>query len=68
MEIDNFFGRRVQLDLLKKRVIDLKEGYRQNIAFLGSRYIVKSTLLQKFIADIDDNDIVPFVGQFRRER
>ena len=58
MEIDNFFGRRSKLDLLKKRVIDLKEGYRQNIAFLGSRYIGKSTLLQKFVHDIDDNDIV----------
>lgn len=59
MEIDNFFGRRSKLELLKKRVMDLKEGYRQNIAFLGSRYIGKSTLLQKFIADIDDSDIVP---------
>lgn len=58
MEIDNFFGRRNKLDLLKKRLTDLKEGYRQNIAFLGSRYIGKSTLLKKFIANIDDNDIV----------
>jgi len=58
MEIDNFFGRRAKLDLLKKRVADLKEGYRQNIAFLGSRYLGKSSLLQKFVHDMDDNDIV----------
>lgn len=54
----NFFGRKSILDLLKRRVIDLKEGYRQNIAFLGDRFIGKSSLLCKFIADLDDEAIV----------
>lgn len=56
---NNFFDRRSILDLLKRRVIDLKEGYRQNIAFLGDRFIGKSAILRKFIADLDDDDIIP---------
>ncbi len=46
------------MDLLKRRVLDLKEGYRQNIAFLGEYYTGKSAILGKFISDLDDNDII----------
>lgn len=56
---DSFFGRKDTLDLLKKRINDLKEGYRQNIAFLGSAYIGKSMILQKVLSDLDDDQIVP---------
>lgn len=59
MELDKFYGRRSTLDLLKRRVLDLKEGYRQNIAFLGERYIGKSSILKKFIFDLDDTEIIP---------
>ena len=52
------FGRKSILDLLSRRMKDLKEGYRQNLALLGSRYIGKSTVLQKFITEIDDADTV----------
>ena len=55
---NNFFGRRSILDLLKRRTIDLKEGYRQNIAFVGSRFIGKSSILRHYIANLDDQDIV----------
>lgn len=48
------YGRKAVLNLLSRRLKDLNEGYRQNVALLGSRYIGKSTILQKFIADIDD--------------
>jgi len=58
LDVDTFHGRRVKLDLLKKRVLDLKEGYRQNIAFVGTRFIGKSSLLQKFVSDLDDKDII----------
>ena len=51
---DHFFGRKAALELLKKRVLDLKEGYRQNVALLGPRFIGKSSLIQKFISDWDD--------------
>lgn len=53
-----FFGRTDLLDLLKKRVIDLKEGCRQNIALLGNQFVGKSMMLQKFISDFDDDDVV----------
>ncbi len=56
--IDGFFGREETIDLLKRRVLDLKEGYRQNIAFLGGRYLGKSSILEKFISDLDDPQIV----------
>lgn len=52
------FGRKAVLDLLSRRMKDLKEGYRQNLALLGSRYIGKSTILQKFITDLDDPETV----------
>src|SRR3989338_1840687 len=54
----NFFDRKSIIDLLKRRVIDLKEGYRQNIAFLGDKFIGKSSVLQKFISDFDDENII----------
>lgn len=55
---DKFFGRKPILDLLKKRLLGLKEGYRQNIAVLGGHYLGKTTILNKFLADLDDKDIV----------
>ncbi len=54
----HFFGRKSQLDLLKRRVIDLKEGYRQNIAFLGKCFIGKSSLIHRFLHDLDDDDVI----------
>ena len=58
LEMNKFFGRKDTLALLKKRVLDLKEGYRQNIAFLGKKYVGKTTILKKFLSDLDDRDIV----------
>ena len=54
----NFFDRKSVLELLKRRVIDLKEGYRQNIAFLGDKYIGKSSILRKFVSDLDDDGTI----------
>lgn len=56
---DKFYGRKTSLDLLKRRVLDVKEGYRQNVAFLGERYVGKTELLQKFLSDLDDPALVP---------
>lgn len=53
-----FFGHQETLSLLKRRVIDLKEGYRQNIAILGNRFIGKSVLLQYFLLNLDDEDVI----------
>jgi len=54
----NFFGREDILELLKKRVLGLKEGYRQNVALLGNQYVGKSSILKHFILNLDDKDIV----------
>ena len=56
---ENFFGRRIVFDVLKKRLLGFKEGYRQNIALLGDRYVGKTSILHKFLSDIDDKDIIP---------
>lgn len=55
---NNFFDRKAVLDLLRRRVLDLKEGYRQNVALLGDRFIGKSSILSKFMSDLDDDGVV----------
>lgn len=54
----NFFGRKAELDLLRRRVIALKEGYRQNVSLLGAPYVGKSSLLKNFLQNLDDPDLV----------
>ncbi len=49
------------MELLKKRVLDLKEGYRQNVALFGNRYIGKTTILRNFLANIDEEITVVYV-------
>jgi len=58
MYLEKFYGRKSILELLRRRVFDLKDGYRQNIAFLGERHTGKSLILQKFLSDLDDNAII----------
>jgi len=53
----NFYGRRGVLDILKKRVMGLKEGYRQNVALLGNRYIGKTALLQRLMIQMEEDDV-----------
>ena len=53
----NFYGRCSVLEILRKRVMGLKEGYRQNVALLGTRYIGKTALLQRLMAQMEDQDI-----------
>jgi len=53
----NFFGRTDILGLLKKRVVDLKEGCRQNVAILGNHHVGKSALLRSFLSNLDDKDV-----------
>lgn len=57
----NFFGRTAIMDLLKKRVCDLKEGYRQNVALFGIRCIGKTSILQHFLANLDDEITVLYL-------
>ncbi len=53
----SFFGRTEILSLFKKRVSDLKEGCRQNIAIVGNPYVGKSALLEHFVSNFDDEDV-----------
>jgi AAA+ ATPase superfamily predicted ATPase len=53
----NFFGRRSVLEVLNKRVMGLKEGYRQNVALLGDRYIGKTALLHGLMSQMEDQDV-----------
>ncbi len=53
----DFFGRKNVLNLLSRRVAGLKEGYRQNVAILGNRFIGKSSVIYKFLADLDDDSV-----------
>ncbi len=55
----NFFGRSQELDLLKRRVSALKEGYRQNVAFLGNPFVGKSYTFHYFLNNLDDSDVTP---------
>ncbi len=55
----SFSGRKEILGLLKKRVADLREGYRQNVALIGSLYVGKSTILQQLIGELDDGTVMP---------
>ena len=43
------FGRADSLGLLNRRVVGLKEGFRQNVALLGSQYVGKSSVLCRLI-------------------
>jgi hypothetical protein len=54
----NFYGRRACLEVLNKRVRGLKDGYRQNLALLGSRYVGKTALVKRFISEFDDKDVL----------
>lgn len=54
----NFYGRRQILDVLGKRVRGLKDGYRQNLALLGSRHVGKTALLRRFAVEFEDKDVV----------
>ncbi|MCA9408015.1 MAG: ATP-binding protein [Candidatus Omnitrophica bacterium] len=56
-EEQNFYGRRDILDVFKRRVKDLKEGYRQNVALLGCKHVGKSAVLRNFVSNLDDDDI-----------
>lgn len=53
----SFLGRKQIVDLIKRRVSDLKEGYRQNIALIGCLHVGKSTVLQSFLEGFDDSAV-----------
>jgi len=57
--VDKFFARKIELDILTKKVESLKNGYRHNLAILGRRQIGKTSLLLRFLSILDKREIVP---------
>ncbi len=56
---DNFFGREEVIGTLRKRVTDLKGGYRQNIALAGPMLSGKSSILRHFLSSMPEEGIIP---------
>jgi GTPase SAR1 family protein len=55
---DNFFDRKIYLDILEKRIRSLKDGYRQNIAIIGDELVGKTSFVLKFLNKFYDNQII----------
>jgi GTPase SAR1 family protein len=56
---NKFFGRAYYLEILEKRLKGIKDGYRQNIAFLGDESIGKTSIVLRFLNYFQDNAIIP---------
>ncbi|MBU4345800.1 MAG: ATP-binding protein [Candidatus Omnitrophica bacterium] len=67
MKQDNFFGREIYLELLERRIRDLKEGYRQNIAFIGDELVGKTSLIFKFLDKFYDHPTIILYLEVRPE-
>lgn len=55
----SLFGRENIFSLLNRRIADLKDGYRQNIALLGNAFIGKTTILKEFIKNLKEEKVLP---------
>lgn len=62
-----FFGREDVLDLLNKRVLALKDGYRQNIALTGQCLSGKSSIILHFLHMIRGDGLLPIYIEVVRE-
>jgi hypothetical protein len=67
MSKDNFFDRKTYLDILEKRILDLKEGYRQNVAIIGDELVGKTSIIFKLLNKLCDNRIIPVYLEVRPE-
>lgn len=67
MTKDNFFDRRNYLDILNKRITDLKDGYRQNIAIVGDELVGKTSTIFKFLDNFYDNRTIIIYLEIRPE-
>jgi hypothetical protein len=64
---EKFFGRKPYLELIRKRLTGLKEGYRQNIAIIGDELVGKSSLVFKLLDEYCDNSIITVYLEARPE-
>lgn len=64
---DKFFGRANYLQILEKRIIPLKEGYRQNIAVIGDEFVGKTSIIFKLLERIYDSRLITVYLDVRHE-
>jgi len=64
---EKFFGREDVLELLNKRVLALKDGYRQNVALTGQSLSGKSSIILHFLRTIEDDGFVPVYVEVIKE-
>ena len=64
---DKFFDRKTYLETLEKRIIGLKDSYRQNIAIIGDEEVGKTSLIFKFLNTFYDSRIIILYLEIRRE-
>ncbi|TRZ95104.1 hypothetical protein D4R78_04440 [bacterium] len=62
-----FFGRQNYLNILQKRIGDLKYGYRQNIAIIGDELVGKTSIIFKFLHKFYDCRIITLYLEARTE-
>jgi len=67
MTKDKFFDRDEYLKILNKRILGLKESYRQNIAIIGDESVGKTSIIFKFLNRFQDNFIIPVYLEVRPE-
>lgn len=56
---ENFIGREEIIKLINKRICDLKDGYRQNIALLGEELIGKTWIIKFVFDNLIEPKIIP---------
>lgn len=64
---EKFFGREEVLDLLSKRALALKDGYRQNVALTGQSLAGKSSILHHFLYSIKEEDFITIYVEVIKE-
>ncbi|MFC1592927.1 ATP-binding protein [Candidatus Omnitrophota bacterium] len=67
MDNSEFFGRESDLNILRKRICAIKDGYRQNIAIIADKDIGKTSLTLRFLNQFDDPLILPLYLELRPE-
>ena len=67
MNEDIFLGRDTHLEILSKRIRDLNQGYRQNIAIIGDELVGKTSIISRLLDKLYDNRIIMIYLEIRPE-
>ncbi len=64
---EKFFARKQYLEVLEKRIVGLKDGYRQNIALMGDELVGKTSLIFQLLSKFCDNNFILLYIESRHE-